>query len=351
MPHDVTSSSAAPLFWLPLLADQSRKFRDEGERKGLAARELQVHRGERGSLLESNSLNNSIEFEFESILLIFRRGVPIFGPHQASYSSTTSGRWSGMVLKSVLRPSRFGFGNKQVACESSLNSSDNAKDADTSCVASSHKEHGEKDAGDYNGSQSHAGRGGDDVTLKRKPSSSRRVRGLWNERDSCSYFAQLQVEIISDGVFSFLTLEERVMSAMTCRRFAYCSQQPGCWAGVDATSYVERLYHAHLARASNELAKRRGCGISSTTSRSNKSPEQLAKEQTSAALVALITVHKNDIERLVVRNIDHRLSSDVAAMGIGACLAVGRLHENRTNRLSRADRFKYQRHVSVQILW
>ena len=232
-----------------------------------------------------------------------------------------------MVLKSVLRPSRFGFGNKQVACESSLNSSDNAKDADTSCVASSHKEHDEKDVGDYNGSHSHAGRGGDDVKLKRKPSSSRRVRGLWNERDSCSYFAQLQAEIISDGVFSFLTLEERVISAMTCRRFAYCSQQPGCWAGVDATSYVERLYHAHLARASNELAKRKGCGISSTTSRSNKSPQQLAKEQTSAALVALITIHKNDIERLVVRNIDHWLSSDVAAMGIGACLAVGRLHE------------------------
>lgn len=231
-----------------------------------------------------------------------------------------------MVLKSVLRPSRFGFGNKQVACESSLNRSDNAKDADTSCVASSHKEHGEKDASDYNGSHSHAGRGGDDVQLKRKPSSSRRVRGLWNERDSCSYFAQLQVEIISDGIFSFLTLEERVMSAMTCRRFAYCSQQPGCWAGMDATSYVERLYHAHLARASNELAERKGCGTSST-SRSNKSPQQLAKERTSAALIALITGHKNDIERLVVRNIDHRLTSDVAAMGIGACLAVGRLHE------------------------
>ena len=231
-----------------------------------------------------------------------------------------------MVLKSVLRPSRFGFGNKQVACESSLNSSDNAKDADTSCATSSHKEHGEKDAGDYNGSHSHAGRGGDDVQLKRKPSSSRRVRGLWNERDSCSYFAQLQVEIISDGIFSFLTLEERVMSAVTCRRFAYCSQQPGCWAGVDATSYVERLYHAHLVRAANdELAERKGG--TSKTSRSTKSPQHLAKELTSAALIALITSHKNDIERLVVRNIEHRLSSDVAAMGIGACLAVGRLHE------------------------
>ena len=230
------------------------------------------------------------------------------------------------MLKSVLRPSRFGFGNKQVACESSLNSSDNAKDADTSCATSSHKEHGEKDAGDYNGSRYHAGRGGDDVQLKRKPSSSRRVRGLWNERDSCSYFAQLQAEIISDGIFSFLTLEERVMSAMTCRRFAYCSQQPGCWAGMDATSYVERLYHTHLARASNESAERKGCGTSST-SRSNKSPQQFAKERTSAALIALITGHKNDIERLVVRNIDHRLTSDVAAMGIGACLAVGRLHE------------------------
>ena len=230
-----------------------------------------------------------------------------------------------MVLKSVLRPSRFGFGNKQNACKSYLNRNDNARGG-TSCVTSSQEAHAEKDADGYNGSYSHVGHEGDDAQLKRKPSSSRRVRGLWNERDSCSYFAQLQAEIISDGIFSFLTLEERVMSAMTCRRFAYCSQQPGCWAGVDATSYVKTLYNAHLAHALNDAAERKDSGTSTTSSRS-KSPRQLAKERTSAALIALITGHKNNIERLAVRNIHHRLSSDVAAMGIGACLLVGRLHE------------------------
>ena len=226
-----------------------------------------------------------------------------------------------VVLKSVLRPSRFGFGNTQVACE--------ALYFGTSCVTSSQKEHDEKD----NGSHPHAGREGGDgdseptsprrtkkLQLQIKPSSSRRVRGLWT-RDSCSYFAQLQVEIISDGIFSFLALEERVMSAMTCRRFAYCSQQPGCWTGVDATSYVKRLFDAHLEHASIESAERKGSG------RKSKSPPQLAKERTSAALIALITGHKNDIARLAIRNIDHRLSSDVAAMGVGACLAVGRLSE------------------------
>ena len=99
-----------------------------------------------------------------------------------------------VVLKSVLRPSRFGFGNRstQIACESSLNS-DNANFG-TSCVTSSQKEHDEKDADGYNGSHPHAGREGGNgdseltspcrtkkLQLQRKPSSSRRVRGLWNE--------------------------------------------------------------------------------------------------------------------------------------------------------------------------
>jgi hypothetical protein len=225
-------------------------------------------------------------------------------------------------LKSVLRPSRFGFQNKQVAvCESSL-TGDDAKDG-TSCAPLSREYNKQKDVG-YNDSRAHAdceGVGRKRLQPQRRTLSSRMVRGLWDdERDCCcSFFAQLQVEIISEGIFSFLTLEERVMSAMTCRRFAYCSQQPGCWVGVDATSYVTRLYHVHLTRASNELAARNGSGSATACSSSSKSPQELAKERTSAALIAMIAGHKNDIERLVVRDIDHRLSSDVAAMGIGAC--------------------------------
>jgi len=224
-------------------------------------------------------------------------------------------------LKSILRPSRFGFRGKQVACESSW-VSDNAN-CGTSHASSSPDD--DKDASECYSRHADRKGGGEPEKkfLQRQPSSSRRVRGLWNDRHSCSAFAQLQAEIISDRIFAFLTLEDRVMSALTCRRFAYCCQQPGCWAtNVDATSYVKRLYDMHLMRASNELAS----SNSSDASRSI-SPQQLAKERTSAALIALITGHNNDIERLVIRNIDHRLSSDVAAMGIGACLAAGRLIE------------------------
>ena len=125
-----------------------------------------------------------------------------------------------------------------------------------------------------------------------------------------------QRDQILEGIFSFLSLEDRVWAAaLTCRRFAFCSNLPGCWRDVDATGFVQRFYDSSLKRA---LVG---------------SPDRIAKEsaekETSKALIHILSRHKNAIESLSIQNIRDKLSADVAVMGIGPCLTSGKLQNLR----------------------
>ena len=162
------------------------------------------------------------------------------------------------------------------------------------------------------------------------PVSSRRVRGLWNDRTDCiaCRFSQFHDEIIADHIFNYLTLEDLLSAAMSCRRFAYCANQPSCWRHVDATDYVGRLYGMYLKESSSSSPSSSSSLCDTTDDHQTlTTAAKLAKNKTSTALIAKLARHKNDIESLTIRNIDNKLSADVAVMGIGACFSTGRLCE------------------------
>ena len=132
---------------------------------------------------------------------------------------------------------------------------------------------------------------------KCNPQSERKVRGLWNSHCSC-LFSKLHNDILIDVIFTYLPIEDLISIQSVCKRWKYCAEQPHLWKELDATSL-----------------------ISPTT---QKQHQQQQIKQNEARIKWCLAKHQDHINSFTIKNIQHSLSPDIAAVDIGTCLVNNR---------------------------
>ena len=70
-----------------------------------------------------------------------------------------------------------------------------------------------------------------------------RVHGLWSEDKATNPFALLHDSLLLEILASFLNLEDLCRCQGVSQRFATLSQRDEAWQRIDATSFVQSLYH------------------------------------------------------------------------------------------------------------
>ena len=70
-----------------------------------------------------------------------------------------------------------------------------------------------------------------------------RVHGLWSEDKAMNPFALLHDSLLLEILASFLNLEDLCRCQGVSQRFATLSQRDEAWQRIDATSFVQSLYH------------------------------------------------------------------------------------------------------------
>jgi hypothetical protein len=151
------------------------------------------------------------------------------------------------------------------------------------------------------------------MTLRRRPRSERRVRGLWTNESppssagraasaSASAFDRLHEDTVV-RIFSNLNLLDADMSAQVCLRWKHLLESREHKRSVRHVEATDFLQHVHDRREPSPA-----CSSSSSSSSSCCSCSGSAAARTSQALEARISRYNPD--RLTILDIGHRLSSE-----------------------------------------